>query len=69
MLVTVADMLRYSVAPLKLRAALFEVASHIPGVTLIPGTVVLDGRSGIAVALDHDGTARRWSCSTPPPPT
>lgn len=55
MLVTVADMLRYSVAPPKLRAALFEVASHIPGVTLIPGAVALDGRSGIAVALDHNG--------------
>ncbi len=56
MLVTVADMLRYSVAPPKLRAALFEVVSHIPGVTLVPGTVVLDGRRGIAVALDHNGT-------------
>jgi len=54
-LVTVADMLRYNVAPPKLRAALFEVASHIPGVQLVPGTVTLNGRRGLAVALDHDG--------------
>jgi hypothetical protein len=27
----------------------------VPGVELVPGTVALDGRSGIAVALDHNG--------------
>ncbi len=52
----IGDLLRETYAPPALRAALYQVASELPGVELI-GTVKDDaGRSGIAVGYTSHGT-------------
>ncbi len=53
MFVLVTDVLRQP-APPALRAALFEVASGIPGVELVGPTTDRLGRSGVAVAMDDE---------------
>jgi hypothetical protein len=55
LLVTIGDMLRYTTAPPKLRSALFEIASHIPGVHVVQGTVDVFGRRGIGVSSTQNG--------------
>lgn len=55
MLTTVSDMLTFSVAPPALRAALFEVAAFIPGVSVVPDTADFGGHHGTAVALTTHG--------------
>jgi RNA polymerase sigma-70 factor (ECF subfamily) len=48
-LVTIADILRTGTAPGDLRAALFEAAAMIPGVTITDDAVTLDGRVGVGI--------------------
>lgn len=54
MLDTVTSLLEWSIAPPKLRSALFEVATRIPGVDVF-GAVDAAGRHGTAVGLTADG--------------
>jgi hypothetical protein len=54
MLVLVGDLLRETVAPPDLRAALFRVAARIPGVELVGEVTDPAGRPGIAVARTSD---------------
>jgi hypothetical protein len=53
--VVVGDLLRESVAPPQIRAALYQVAADIEGVELIGDAVDAAGRPGIAVAMTHNG--------------
>jgi RNA polymerase sigma-70 factor (ECF subfamily) len=50
--VTIADTLRTGVIPADLRAALYEAAALIPGVTLTEQQATLDGRTGVAIGID-----------------
>lgn len=54
MLVLVGDLLRETVAPPELRAALYRVAARIPGVELVGRVTDPAGRDGIAVARTSD---------------
>jgi len=47
--VTIGDLLRNTIAPPKVAAALYRAAALIPGVTLIPGATDAIGRHGVAV--------------------
>jgi hypothetical protein len=47
--VTIGDLLRNTIAPPKVTAALYRAAALIPGVTLIPGATDAVGRPGVAV--------------------
>jgi hypothetical protein len=49
------DMLRATGAPPALRAALFQVAAHLPGVRVLPHATNHDGRPGIALAIYSKG--------------
>jgi hypothetical protein len=55
MFTLVGDSLRETSATPEQRAALFQVASEIPGVELVGRVEDTAGRPGIAVARDHDG--------------
>jgi hypothetical protein len=57
-LVFIADRLRTGAVPADLRAAFFEAAAMIPGVTLTEGRATLDGRTGVAIGRD-EGTIDR----------
>jgi hypothetical protein len=57
---TIGDLLRESIAPPKVSAALYRAAALIPGVTVVPHVVDAVGRPGIAVALDGSGTRTEW---------
>ena len=46
----VLDTLRGGYVPADLRAALFQTATLIPGVDILPGSITLDGRTGTAVS-------------------
>jgi hypothetical protein len=54
MLVIVGDLLRETVAPPELRAALYEVAARIPGIELVGQVTDPAGRRGVAVAVESD---------------
>jgi hypothetical protein len=54
MLVLVGDLLRETMAPPELRAALFRVAARIPGVELVGEVTDPAGRRGTAVARTSD---------------
>lgn len=47
--VTIGDLLRNTIAPPKVAAALYRAAALIPGVTLIPDATDAAGRHGVAV--------------------
>jgi len=47
--VTIGDLLRNTIAPPKVAAALYRAAALIPGVTLIPNAADAIGRHGVAV--------------------
>lgn len=47
--VTIGDLLRNTIAPPKVAAALYRAAALIPGVTLIPNAADAIGRRGVAV--------------------
>jgi hypothetical protein len=48
--VTIGDLLRDTIAPPKVAAALYRAAALIPGVTLVPHATDAIGRHGVAVA-------------------
>ncbi len=48
--VTIGDLLRDTIAPPKVAAALYRAAALIPGVTLVPHATDAIGRPGVAVA-------------------
>jgi hypothetical protein len=50
--VTIADTLRTGVVPADLRAALYEAAALIPGVTLTEQQATLDRRTGVAIGIE-----------------
>lgn len=53
MLVIVGDLLRETLVPPELRAALYEVAAGIPGITYVGRVVDSAGRTGVAVAASR----------------
>ncbi|MFJ8982931.1 CU044_5270 family protein [Streptomyces sp. NPDC102282] len=58
--VMIGDLLRASVAPPEVSAALYRAAAHIPGVIAVPTSVDAAGRRGVAVARVHDGERSEW---------
>jgi hypothetical protein len=59
MFAIVGDLLRETVAPPDLRAALYEVAARIPGVELVGEVTDPAGRLGVAVAMNDEPDAVR----------
>ncbi|HEX7992541.1 MAG TPA: CU044_5270 family protein [Streptosporangiaceae bacterium] len=57
---TIGDLLRDSVAPPDVSAALFRAAALIPGVTLVPNAVDAAGRLGVAVSFTFNGEQSEW---------
>ena len=57
---TIGDLLRESIAPPDVSAALFRAAALIPGVTVIPRAVDAAGRPGIAVSFTSNGEQSEW---------
>lgn len=51
----IADRLRVGAVPADLRAAFYEAAALIPGVTVTEGRATLDGRTGVAIGRDEGG--------------
>lgn len=58
--VAIGDLLRGTVVPPATTAALYRAAARIPGVVTLPGAVDAAGRTGVAVARDHDGERTEW---------
>jgi RNA polymerase sigma-70 factor (ECF subfamily) len=52
-LVWIADLLRNGTVPADLRAALYDAAAAIPGVTVTEEQATLDGRTGVAIGRDE----------------
>jgi hypothetical protein len=57
---TIGDLLRDSIAPPAVSAALFRAAALISGVTVVPNAVDATGRSGVAVSFAFDGEQSEW---------
>lgn len=58
--VTIADTLRSGVIPADLRAALYQAAALVPGVTVVDREATLDGRTGISLGIKaHHYPARQ----------
>lgn len=57
---TIGDLLRESIAPPEVSAALFRAAALIRGVTVIPRAVDAVGRPGIAVSFTSNGEQSEW---------
>ncbi|MGW2512371.1 CU044_5270 family protein [Streptomyces scopuliridis] len=58
--VIIGDLLRASIAPPEVSAALYRAAARIPGVVTVPNSVDAVGRHGVAVARVHDGERIEW---------
>ncbi|WP_327677241.1 CU044_5270 family protein [Kitasatospora sp. NBC_00458] len=58
--VAIGDLLRSSVVPPRLSAALYRAAARIPGVVTVDDAVDAAGRHGVAVARVHDGERSEW---------
>lgn len=59
--VTVRDMLLMPVSPPALRAALFQVAAHVPKMEYLGTIKDARGRTGVAVGLSHGDDAHSYS--------
>jgi len=57
---TIGDLLRESIAPPQVSAALYRAAALIPGVTLLPDAVDVRGQHGVAVSFTSDGNRNEW---------
>ena len=57
---TIGDLLRESIAPPGVTAALFRAAALIPGVTVVPNAVDAAGRPGVAVSFTSNGEQSEW---------
>ncbi|MGB4779110.1 CU044_5270 family protein, partial [Microbacterium sp.] len=53
-LVFIADRLRIGAVPADLRAAFYQAAAMIPGVTFVDDQATLDGRTGVAIGRVED---------------
>ena len=57
---TIADTLRSGVIPADLRAALYQAAALVPGVTVVDRESTLDGKTGISLGMEaHYYPARK----------
>ena len=56
---TIGDLLRESIAPPQVSAALFRAAALIPGVTVVPNAVDA-ARPGVAVSFSSNGEKSEW---------
>ncbi|WP_405014956.1 CU044_5270 family protein [Kitasatospora sp. NBC_01539] len=56
----IGDLLRSSVAPPGVSAALYRAAGRIPGVVTVADAVDATGRHGVAVARVHNGERSEW---------
>jgi hypothetical protein len=57
---TIGDLLRESLPPPAVSAALYRAAALIPGVTLVPDAVDAAGRHGVAVSFTFGDTQEEW---------
>jgi hypothetical protein len=57
---TIGDLLRESIAPPEVSAALFRAAALIPGVTVLANAVDAAGRPGIAVSFTSNAEQSEW---------
>jgi hypothetical protein len=57
---TIGDLLRESIAPPRVSAALYRAAALIPGVRVIPDTRDAIGRPGVAVSFAFHGVQEEW---------
>jgi hypothetical protein len=57
---TIGDLLRESIVPPDVSAALFRAAALIPGVTVVPNAVDATGRPGVAVSFAYNGEKSEW---------
>ncbi len=57
---TIGDLLRESIAPPKVSAALFRAAALIPGVSVVANAVGAAGHPGIAVSFTSNGEQSEW---------
>jgi hypothetical protein len=57
---TIGDLLRESIAPPAVSAALFRAAALIPGVAVVANAVDAAGRPGIAVSFTASGEQSEW---------
>jgi hypothetical protein len=62
--VQVGDLLRAAATPPALRAALFQVAAHIPGVTVVANAPDHSGRVGIGLVYHNRSTAGPLAADT-----
>jgi len=62
--VTIGDLLRSTIPPPRVTAALYRAAALIPGVTLVPGATDAIGRHGVAVAQTAGGIRTELIFST-----
>ncbi|GHF91978.1 CU044_5270 family protein [Streptomyces filamentosus] len=62
--VAIGDLLRSSVTPPDITAALYRAAARIPGVVTLPHAVDAAGRTGVAVAREHNGERAEWIFDT-----
>jgi len=59
--ITIGDLLRESIPPPEVSAALYRAAALIPGVTVVNNAADAIGRHGVAVArTDKNGTQSEW---------
>jgi hypothetical protein len=57
---TIGDLLRGSIAPPRVSAALFRAAALIPGVTVVATAIDAAGRAGVAVSFSSGGEQSEW---------
>jgi len=57
---TIGDMLRESIAPPQVNAAIYRAAALIPGVSVVANATDAIGRTGVAVAFTYQGTRSEW---------
>lgn len=58
-LVFIADRLRIGTVPADLRAAMYQAAAMVPGVTFVDDQATLDGRTGVAIGRVEDAWGTR----------
>ena len=57
--VRITALLRTGTAPADLRSALYSAAAMVPGIEVVPGKTILNGRSGIAIGRDEPSRNER----------
>ena len=57
---TIGDLLRESIAPPEVSAALYRAAALIPGVTVVPDAADAIGRPGVAISFAFRGNQEEW---------